>query len=194
MTGAAIVQQLLYPIKPSLPIVSASLPSSVSSLDLRLVSREPMGKSIGRERQYIAGGSYRYLSNNSDQLILTPLSSWMNVSLNPLSISSHLSGNQQLTKAKILTIIPNQLQIAIGTLGRSHAYQGCLTQHGQVMIDRLAAPKPRFLRKTLNTVWPSTLYSFSCVLITTNQRSLLDGSTTSKEFLETLGDNIVWPE
>ena len=194
VAGVAVIQQLLFPIRPALPRVPVALPSSISSLDLNLTPQELKKESISFERQYLAGRSQHYLSRNGDYLILIPLSSWMLISINPLDISGELTPKQQLLNAKILTVIPNKLQIATGKIGSSPAYQGCLTPNGQVAIDvkQLAAPKPSFRQKTLNTLWPSSLYSFSCVLITTNKRSLLDGSTTSRVFLKELDNSISW--
>ena len=195
VASVAVIQQLLFPIRPALPRVPVALSSSISSLDLNLVPQELKKESISFERQYLAGRSQHYLGRNGNYMILTPLSNWMLVSLDPLDISGDLNPKQQLSNAKILTIIPNKLQIATGKIGGSPAYQGCLKHNGQVAIDaqQLAAPKPSFGEKTLNTVWPSSLYSFSCVLITTNQRSLLDGSKTSRVFLKELDKSIVWP-
>ena len=195
VASAAVIQQLFFPIRPALPRVAVALPSSISSLDLNLAPQELKKESISFERQYLAGRSQSYLSRNSDYLILTPLSNWMLISINPLDISGELPPKHQLTNPKILTIFPNKLQIATGEIGGSPAYQGCLMPNGQVAIDmkQLAAPKPGFWEKTLNTLWPSSLYSFSCVLITTNHRSLLDGSKTSRMFLEELDKSIVWP-
>jgi hypothetical protein len=194
VASAAVIQQLFFPIRPALPRVAVALPSSISSLDLNLAPQELKKESISFERQYLAGRSQHYLGRNGDYLILTPLSSWMLISINPLDISGELTPKQQLLNAKILTVIPNKLQIATGKIGSSPAYQGCLTPNGQVAIDvkQLAAPKPSFRQKTLNTLWPSSLYSFSCVLITTNKRSLLDGSTTSRVFLNELDNSISW--
>ena len=190
-----MIQQLLFPIRPALPRVAVALPSSISSLDLNLAPQELKKESISFERQYLAGRSQHYLGRNGEYLILTPLSNWMLVSLDPLDISGDLNPKQQLSKAKILTVIPNKLQIATGKIGSSLAYQGCLTPNGRVGIDvkQLVTPMPSFWQKTLNTVWPSSLYSFSCVLITTNQRLLLDGSKTSRVFLKELDKSIVWP-
>ncbi|MCP9825581.1 hypothetical protein [Synechococcus sp. EJ6-Ellesmere] len=195
VASVAVIQQLFFPIRPALPRVPVALPSSITSLDLNLAPQGLKPESISFERQYLAGRSQHYLSRNGDYLILTPLSSWMLISINPLDISGELTPKQQLLNAKILTVIPNKLQIATGKIGSSPAYQGCLTPNGQVAIDaqQLAAPKPSFGEKTLNTVWPSSLYSFSCVLITTNQRLLLDGSKTSRVFLKELDKSIVWP-
>jgi hypothetical protein len=196
VASIAVIQQLLFPIRPALPRVAVALPSSISSLDLNLAPQELKKESIIFERQYLAGQSQHYLGRNGDYLILTPLSNWMLVSLDPLSISGSLTPKQQLSNAKILTISPNQLQIATGKIGGSPAYQGCLTPNGRVGIDvkQFAAPKPSFWEKTLNTLWPSSLYSFSCVLITTNQRSLLDGSRASRVFLKELDNSIGWPQ
>lgn len=195
MAGVAVIQQIFFPIRPALPRVPVALPSSISSLDLNLVPQELKKESFSLERQYLAGRSQHYLSRNV-YLILTPLTNWMLISINPLDISGDLLPKQQLSNPKILTVIPKKLQIATGKISGSPAYQGCLTPNGQVGIDvkQLAAPMPDFWEKTLNTVWPSSLYSFSCVLITTNQRSLLDGSTTSKMFLSKLDNSIVWPQ
>jgi len=194
MAGVAVIQQIFFPIRPALPRVPVDLPSSIATLDLHLAPEELKKESFSFERQYLAGRSHHYLSRNGDYLILTPLSNWMLISINPLDISGDLLPKQQLTNPKILTVIPKKLQIATGKIGGSPAYQGCLMPNGQVAIDaqQLAAPKPSFWDKTLNTLWPSSLYSFSCVLITTNQRSLLDGSTTSRVFLKELDNSIAW--
>jgi len=195
VASVAVIQQLIFPIRPALPRVAAALPPSISSLNLSLALQESKKESFSLERQYLAGRSQHYTGRNGDYLILTPLSNWMHVSLDPLSISGSLTPKQQLSKPKILTVIPKQLQIATGKIGNSPAYQGCLTPNGQVAIDvkQLAAPMPGFREKTLNTLWPSSLYSFSCVLITTNQRSLLNASTASRVFLKELDNSIVWP-
>lgn len=195
VASVAVIRQLIFPIRPALPRVQVALPSSISSLDLKLAPQEPKKESFNLERQYLAGLSQHYLGLNGDYLIVTPLSNWMLVSLDPLFISGGLTTKQQLTNPKILTVIPNKLQIATGKIGGSPAYQGCLTPNGRVGIDvrQLADPMPSYWEKTLNTVWPSSLYSFSCVLITTNQRSLLDGFKTSMVFLKELDNIIVWP-
>ena len=194
VASAAVIQQLFFPIRPALPRVPVTLPSSITSLDFNLAPQELKKESISFERQYLAGRSQHYLGRNGEYLILTPLSNWMLISINPLDISGDLNPKQQLSNAKILTIIPNKLQIATGKIGGSPAYQGCLMPNGQVAIDaqQLATPMPSFWQKTLNTVWPSSLYSFSCVLITTNHRSLLDGSKTSRVFLKELDNSIAW--
>ena len=194
VASAAVIQQLIFPIRPALPRVAVALPSLISSLDLNLAPQELKKESISFERQYLAGRSQHYLSRNGDYLILIPLSSWMLISINPRDISGELPPKHQLTNPKILTIFPNKLQIATGEIGGSPAYQGCLMPNGQVAIDmkQLAAPKPGFWEKTLNTLWPSSLYSFSCVLITTNDRSLLDGSHRSRNLLVQLNQSISW--
>lgn len=196
VASVAVIQQLIFPIRPALPRVAVALPSLISSLDLNLAPQELKKESISFERQYLAGRSQHYLGRNGEYLILTPLSNWMLISINPLDISGDLNPKQQLSNAKILTIIPNKLQIATGKIGGSPAHQGCLMPNGQVAIDaqQLAAPKPSFGEKTLNTVWPSSLYSFSCILITTNERSLLDSSNTSRVFLKELDNSIAWPQ
>lgn len=195
VASVAVIQQLIIPIGPALPRVPVALPSSISSLDLNFALQEQKKESISFERQYLAGRSQHYLSRNGGYLILTPLSNWMLISINPLDISGGLTPKQQLTNPKILTVIPNKLQIATGKIGSSPAYQGCLTPNGRVAIDmqQLATPKPSFWDKTLNTLWPSSMYSFSCVLITTNQRSLLDASNASRVFLKELDKSIAWP-
>ena len=189
------MQQLLLPIGPVLPRVPEALPSSLAGIDLIITPKGSANSSASFERQYLAGTSKRYLISGGKDLILTPLSSWMHIAIDPLDISGELSPEQQLTKAKILTIIPKQLQIAIGKLNESTAYQGCLMPDGQVAMNpqELTAPKPSLQQKTLNTLWPSSLYSFSCVLITTNQVSLLDGSNASRAFLRDLSRSIDWP-
>ena len=196
MAGVAVIQQLLYPIRPALPRVPVDLPSSIATLNHHLAPEELRKESFSFERQYLASRSQHYLSRNGDYLILTPLSNWMLIAIDPLDVSGGLTPKQQLANAKILTVIPNQLQIATGKIGSAPAYQGCLTPNGQVAIDvkQLAAPMPGFWEKTLNTVWPYSLYSFSCVLITTNQRSLLDGSIVSRTFLQDLNSSINWPQ
>ena len=195
MAGVAVIQQIIFPIRPALPAVPVALATSFSSLDLHLAPQELRKEAISFERQYLAGRSQHYLSRNGDYLILTPLSSWMFVSIDSLDISGSLTPKQQLSKAKFLTLIPNQLQIATGKIGGLPAYQGCLMPNGQVAMgpQELSAPRPSLLQKSLNTLWPSSLYSFSCVLITTNQHSLLDGSKTSRVFLQELDNSIVWP-
>jgi hypothetical protein len=195
VASVAVIQQIFFPIRPALPRVAVALPFSISSLDLNLAPQELRKESISFERQYLAGRSQHYLSRNSDYMILTPLSSWMLKSIDSLDISGGMTPKQQLTNPKIRTIIPKELEIATGEIGGSPTYQGCLKPNGQVAIDakQLAAPMPGFWDKILNTLWPSSLYSFSCVLITTNQRSLLDGSSTSRVFLKDLKSNIDWP-
>jgi len=195
LAGVAVMQQLLLPIGPVLPRVPEALPSSLAGIDLIITPKGSANSSASFERQYLAGTSKRYLISGGKDLILTPLSSWMHIAIDPLDISGELSPEQQLTKAKILTIIPKQLQIAIGKLNESTAYQGCLMPDGQVAMNpqELTAPKPSLQQKTLNTLWPSSLYSFSCVLITTNQVSLLDGSNASRAFLRDLSRSIDWP-
>lgn len=190
-----MLQQHLFPIRPAPPRVPEALPPSLAGLDQSMTTEGLESRSTSFERQYSAGISKRYLISGGMYLILTPLSSWRHMTIDPLHISGELNPQQQLSNASILTLIPNQLQIVIGKLNGSAAYQGCLTPDGQVAINpqQLTAPKLSLQQKILNTLWPSTLYSFSCVLITTNQRSLLDGSTASRAFLKSLGSTIAWP-
>lgn len=196
LAGVAALQQLLFPIKPALPKVPDVWPASLLGIDLHITPKGSEKSSTSFERQSLAGKSKRYLLSGGKDLILTPLSSWMHIAIDPLDLSGELSPEQQLTQAKILTLRPNQIQIATGKLKGSIAYQGCLMADGKVAMNpqQLTAPKPSFQQKTLNTLWPSSLYSFSCVLITTNQRSLLDGSPTSRTFLSGLNRGIDWPQ
>jgi hypothetical protein len=198
--GVAVMQQFFFPLAPALPRVPEVLPSALAALKLQPVSRVNHQQPILFERQYVSGHSQRYQASDGTFLILTPLSSWMEQTLDPIKVSLALSPSLSLSKQKILTIRPNLFQIIIGQLavgqfGQSSAYQGCLTRQGQVAINaqHLAAPRPGFWQKALHTLWPSSRYSTSCVLMTTNQRTLLDGSTISNDFIKGLKQSIVWP-
>ena len=205
LAGVAVLQQFLLPLTPALPSVAVRLPSALAALGLRPVSADYHQQPILLERQYAVGQSQQFRAPDGSFLILTPLSSWMGRTLDPIAAAPTLSPPQSLSKPKILTIRPNQVQIAIGQLSvgqltvsqrsPSPAYQGCLTRQGQVTIDaqQLAAPRPGFWQKALHILWPTSLDASSCVLITTNDRTLLDGSNGSRSFLKDLNQGIVWP-
>lgn len=167
---------------------------------LSLLGFQPAPQHINKrhsifERDYLAGKGQHYVTSDGDHLSLTPLASWMKPSIDSLSVSKALSPAQGLSETKVLTLRRNQLQIATGKHNGFAAYQGCLMANGEVAIDRqlLAAPKLDFWQKVQNMIWPSSLNSFSCVLITTNQGTLLDGSSLSRAFLVDLTNSIDWP-
>ncbi len=191
----AVFRQFYSPLKPRLPKSSVGLPAFLSELGF-----QPAPQAIGKahsifEREYLAGKGQYYVSSDGDHLSLIPLASWMQTSIDPLSVSKALSPPQGLSETKVLTLRRNQLQIGMGKHNGFAAYQGCLMANGEVAIDRqlLAAPKLDFWQKVQNMIWPSSLNSFSCVLITTNQGSLLDGSSLSRAFLVDLTNSIDWP-
>ena len=196
MSGIGLIQQLFFPIRPALPELPLNLPPSASSLELNLAPHKSKKSLVSLDREYLAGTSQHYLSDNGQYIILTPISSWMLTSIDPLVISSELSPKQYLSNAKTLTITLNELQISTGMISRKPAYQGCLKPDAKVAIlpEHLVATNPGIREKTLNTLLPSSLYSFSCILITTSHRGLLDGSKLSKEFLEELNNSIVWAQ
>jgi hypothetical protein len=200
LAGVAVLQQFLFPLTPSLPRLPEVLPPALAARKLQPVSPDHHQQPILWERQYAVGQSQQFQASDGSFLILTPLSSWMGRSLDPIKAAASLSPPLSLSTRKILTIRPNQVQIAIGHLTLSQrspspAYQGCLSRYGQVSIDgqHLATPRPGFWQKALHTLWPSTNYSAFCVLITTNQRNLLDGSPASDAFIKGLLERIVWP-
>ena len=194
------MQQFLFPLAPALPRLPEVLPSALAARKLQPVSPDHHQQPILWERQYAVGQSQQFQASDGNFLILTPLASWMGRSLDPIKAAAALSPPLSLLKRKILTIRPNQVQIAIGQISVSQrspspAYQGCLSRHGLVSIDgkHLAIPRPGFWQKALHTLWPSSLDATSCVLMTTNDRRLLDGSPRSSSFLKDLHQSIVWP-
>lgn len=156
-------------------------------------------KVILRNRKVTSGWSQRF-SQGKEWLLLTPLASWKQGDLKPAQITS---GNPQLQlhAAKVLTFAVTSQQLAMGRIQGVLAYQSCLTKQGVIAFqaEKLGALSGRrhqdFLRTLISGRLPaSPRSSYSCLLITTNSRSILHDSPESRQFLAQLTTLTKWPQ
>jgi hypothetical protein len=147
----------------------------------------------------VATGSTQRFSRGTEWLLLTPLGSWEAPDLDPAKISSSMP-KLHLHEVKLLSLNEKPHQIAIGRLQGVITYQTCLTKNGIVAFsaDNLQGTSGRrtedFMRTLIKGRLPSSPRpSYSCLLITTNNNSLLNGSADSNRFLRDLTTNTQWP-
>ena len=198
-TGLAIIQQLCFPQQPPLPVPPTSTSMPTAWRGGSLVEPGSKEKVFLRNRNVTSGLGQRF-SKGKEWLLLTPLGSWKQGDLEPAQITSG-SPQQQLHPATVLTFAASSQQIAMGRIQGVLAYQSCLTKQGVVAFraDKLGALSGRshqdFLRTLINGRLPaSPRASYSCLLITTNSRSILHDSPESRQFLAKLTSLTKWPQ
>lgn len=195
-TGLAIVQQVGFPQQPPLPAPPdpQSMPIAWRSADLSVATPQQLATMPQRN---VASGSSQRFSKGSKWLLLTPLASWK--ALDPAEITS-IMPELHLREAKLLSLQEKPQQIAIGRIQGVITYQTCLTKKGVVAfsVEKLGVISGRrhqdFLRTLIKGRLPSSPRpSVSCLLVTTNNPSLLNGSAESKRFLKDLTTRTQWP-
>ena len=197
-TGLATVQQVVFPQQPPLPTQPdpQKMPLAWRSAETYSVTLRKSSKMLQRN---VATGSTQRFSRGTEWLLLTPLGSWEAPDLDPAKISSSMP-KLHLHEVKLLSLNEKPHQIAIGRLQGVITYQTCLTKNGIVAFsaDNLQGTSGRrtedFMRTLIKGRLPSSPRpSYSCLLITTNNNSLLNGSADSNRFLRDLTTNTQWP-
>ena len=148
------------------------------------------------QRKLATGSSQRF-SKANEWLLLTPLASWG--SLDPAKITSSMP-ELHLRKAKLLSLPAKPQQIAIGRIQGVISYQTCLTKKGGIAFsakklqDISGRGRQDFIRTLIKGRLPSSPKpSTACLLVTTNNPTLLNGSAESKQFLNDLTTHTQWP-
>jgi hypothetical protein len=195
-TGLAIIQQVVFPQHPPLPVPpdSQRMPLAWRSADISIAFPH-QSPTI----PHVATGPTQRFSKGTEWLLLTPLGSWVPPALDPARITSSMP-ELLLREPKLLSLKEKSHQIAIGRFQSDITYQTCLTNNGIVAFtaDKLRDTSGRrhkdFMRTLINgRLSSSPRPSYSCLLITTNSNSLLNGSADSKRFLRDLTTNTQWP-
>jgi hypothetical protein len=195
-TGLAIVQQIGFPQQPPLPVPPdpQSMPMAWRSAEHSIATTHQMATM--QQRSVATGFSQRF-SKGSGWLLLTPLASWN--SLDPAEITSSMP-ELHLREVKLQSWQEKPQQIAIGRIQGVITYQTCLTKKGSIAFDakNLANISTRrrqdFLRTLIKGRLPSSpKSSVSCLLVTTNNSTLLNGSAESKQFVKELTTHTRWP-
>ena len=150
------------------------------------------------QRDVATGFSQRF-SKGSESLLLTPLASWKSAALDPAKITSSMP-ELYLSRPKLLSLQEKPQQIAIGRIQGVITFQTCLTRKGLIAFSnrKLEGISDRsrqdFLRTLIKGRLPfSPKPSVSCLLITTNNPSVLNGSADSQRFLKDLAIQTQWP-
>lgn len=148
------------------------------------------------QRNVATGFSRRY-AKGSQWLLLTPLASWN--SLDPATITSSMP-ELNLRGAKLRSWQDKPQQIAIGRIQGVITYQTCLTQKGGIafgtnQLGEISASRHQdFIRTLIKGRLPSSpKTSAFCLLVTTNNPTLLNGSAEAKQFLKDLTIHTQWP-
>ena len=199
--GVGLVQQLLFPAQPPIPTLPPSLPlpngwQSVGAPGEGTSAQA--GVSPGWRRDRLLGESRRLTQGSGGWVVITPIASWDLKAFDAERISRSLPG-LHLQSAKILTLSPEQRQLAIGRLQGAPAYQSCLTPKGTLAADQklleplLRHPDPGFRAKVMQSLVPSGGRGYSCLLLTTNRLALLDQSAAARQFSSRLAQGTVWP-
>ncbi|MCP9929797.1 hypothetical protein KBY82_03270 [Cyanobium sp. AMD-g] len=144
-----------------------------------------------------ATGSSQRFAKASGWLLLTPLASWD--SLDPAKLTRSMP-ELYLRDAKLLSLQAKPQQIAIGRIQGVISSQTCLTKSGAIAfsVNKLRDISGRrqqdFLRTLIKGRLPSSPKpSYSCLLVSTNNAFLLNGSAESKQFLKDLTAQVQWP-
>jgi hypothetical protein len=196
-TGLAIVQQVFFPLqlKPPLPAPPdpQRMPLAWRSADITIAI--PQQSST---MPHVATGPTQRFSKGTEWLLLTPLGSWV-PDLDPAKMTSSMP-ELHLREAKLLSLKEKPHQIAMGRFQGVITYQTCLTNNGIVAFsaeklrDISGRKHKDFMRTLIKGRLPSSPRpAYSCLLITTNNNSLLNGSADSKRFLRDLTTNTQWP-
>jgi len=150
------------------------------------------------QRNVARGPSQRY-SKGSEWLLLTPLASWSWKDLDPAKITSRMP-ELHLRKPTLLSLQAKPNQFATGRIQGVISWQTCLTQKGVIAFsdkklkDISLRRRQGFLRTLIKGRLPSyPRNSHSCLLLTTNNPSLLNGSADSQRFLKDLTTQTQWP-
>lgn len=195
-TGLAIVQQVVFPLQPPLPVPPdpQRMPMPWRSADISVAIPHHLPT-----LPHVATGPTQCFSKGSLWLLLTPLGSWEASALDPAKMTSNVP-ELHLREAKLLSLKEKPHQIAIGRFQGVITYQTCLTNYGVVAFstDKLRYTSGRRHKNFMRTLIKGRLPSlprlvYSCLLITTNNNSLLNGSADSKRFLRDLTTNTRWP-
>jgi len=197
-TGLAIVQQVGFPQQPPLPAPPdpQSMPIAWRSAELSVATPHQLATMLQRN---VASGSSQRFSKGSEWLLLTPLASWKSAALDPAQITSSMP-QLHLREAKLRSLQEKPQEIAIGRIQGVITYQTCLTKKGVIAFsvkklgDISGRRRQDFLRTLIKGRLPSSPRpSVSCLLVTTNNPSLLNGSAESKRFLKDLTTRTQWP-
>jgi len=178
----SIVQPLLWPQQPPLPVLPAieQLPGEWRS-DMEAVPSQP--HVFVHSRRFHPLGSSAALGPtrtlvrpNGDWLRLTPISSWTR---SGFSIESATKGIPNLT---------------------NQPYQACLTRTGEIgnkNLSDLIGVSDKMVsrpRRLWHILMPVRNRSYSCLLITSNTSDTLDRSSSSGKTLDYLRELISWPD
>jgi len=190
----SILQVLFFRPQPPLPVLQDSLKDIVQYRESTIV--KPNNDSL--DKAIRIGESQRYSLDSGGMIIFTPLSAWQLDDLDPGHVNKTLPGIK-LISDKSLSIKSSLGDVGVGKIHGKISYQSCLTRSGSLGFDvgllsnLVRHPDPGFFKKALVAVIPYPSNAYSCVLITTNQRALLDGSNTSTAFIREVNARIVWP-
>jgi hypothetical protein len=197
-SGLAIVQQVGFPQQPPLPVPPdpQSMPIAWRSAEHSISASRLMATMLQRD---VATGFSQRFSKGSESLLLTPLASWKSAALDPAKITSSMP-ELYLSRPKLLSLQEKPQQIAIGRIQGVITFQTCLTRKGLIAFSnrKLEGISDRsrqdFLRTLIKGRLPfSPKPSVSCLLITTNNPSVLNGSADSQRFLKDLAIQTQWP-
>ena len=129
--------------------------------------------------------------NDGRQVLLIRSTSWERT-YQRLEISSSIP-ELLLSRPKLLSLQEKPQPIAIGRIQGVITFQTCLTRKGGIAfsnkkLEGISARRSQdFLRTLIKGRLPSSPNpSVSCLLITTNSPSVLNGSTDSQRFLNDL--------
>lgn len=122
------------------------------------------------------GPTSTWVRPNGEWLRLTPISSWTRAGF---SIESATQGIASLT---------------------NQPYQTCLTRTGKTgtkhLSDLIGVTDKMLgrLQRLWHVIIPAQNRSYSCLIITTNARDVLNNSTESHQLLESIRHSVIWPE
>ena len=193
----AFVQLLFIPRQPPLPLPlqRASLPEPWNSVPAGTVLE---GRAIGPWAGSVAIGSSQRFSHQGTWFILTPVATWQLNDLDPAAFTKGIAPIE-LQRRKLLTLQRKRQQIAIGRINNVTAAQTCLTPAGTTafsagrLINLSRHRDPGFLARALQSLLPSSSRGYSCLLITTNNPSLLQDRQGASPLLKTLMSATKWP-
>ena len=200
--AVGLVQQLLFPVRPplaelpsSLPLLNGWKPAGVSDA----LANALAGSSPTWSREILVGKSRRLTQASGGWVVITPIATWDLKDFDAERISRSLPG-LRLQSAKILTLSPEQRQLAVGRLQGAPAYQSCLSPKGTLAAEQklleafLGHPDPGFRTKVLQSLIPSGGRGYGCLLLTTNRLALLDQSAAARQFSNRLAQATAWPK
>jgi len=200
--GVGLVQQLVFPVlppqaklPPTLPLPNGWQPAGAPDE----LAKEIAGSGPGWSREIRVGVSHRLTQASGGWLVITPIAARDLKAFDAERISRFLPG-LRLQGAKILTLSPEQRQLAVGRLQGAPAYQSCLSPRGTMAAEQkllrplLSPPDPGFRTKALQSLVPSSDRGYACLLLTTNRLALLDQSAAARQFSTRLAQATVWPQ